>query len=126
LAGDFVRGVDVSTLHPALRDGVRRHRAVDAFTDGHALVRRSRERLHPSWRHWRGVLVDVFYDHILARDFEAYTGEPLHRFAARAYDALRVHAELLPPRLQHAAPAMMQHDWLNAYAHPEGVAIVLA
>jgi acyl carrier protein phosphodiesterase len=38
-------------------------------------VRQTRNRLDPAWRHWRGVLVDVFYDHFLARDFEAHTGE---------------------------------------------------
>ncbi len=126
LAGDFVSGLDLSTLHPAVREGIDRHRAVDAFTDAHPVVRRTRERLDPNWRHWRGVLVDVFYDHFLARDFEAHTGEPLHRFADRAYAALTEHVRLLPPRLRRAVPVMIEYDWLNAYAYPEGVAQVLA
>jgi acyl carrier protein phosphodiesterase len=126
LAGDFMRGVDLSTLHPSLMEGIARHRAVDVFTDSHAVTRRSRARLDPSWRHWRGVLVDVFYDHFLARDFHAHTGEPLREFAARVYAALDEHAALLPPRLARAAPLMVRHDWLNAYAYTEGVAEVLA
>jgi acyl carrier protein phosphodiesterase len=126
LAGDFLHGVDVSALHPVLQEGIERHRAVDSFTDSHPLVRQTRNRLDPAWRHWRGVLVDVFYDHFLARDFEAHTGEPLASFASRAYAALREHAELLPPRLRRAVPVMIEYDWLNAYAYPEGVAQVLA
>lgn len=125
LAGDFVRGVDVSTLHPEIRRGVAMHRAVDVFTDSHPVTRISRERLDPAWRHWRRVLVDVFYDHCLARDFERYAGKPLSEFAEGVYAALEAHAALLPPLLQRAAPVMVRHDWLRAYAHVEGVEEIL-
>lgn len=125
LAGDFLRGVDVSTLHPEVRRGVALHRAVDAFTDSHPLPRQSRDRLDPAWRHWRRVLVDVFYDHVLARDFERHASQPLPEFAARVYTALEAHAALLPPTLQRAAPVMIDHDWLSAYAHADGVEEIL-
>ena len=114
LAGDFVRGVDVSSLSAPMQAGVTLHRAVDRFTDSHPTVLRSRSRLPESWRHYRGVLVDIFYDHFLARDFEAHAGERIQR-----------HRESLPPRLQQAAPVMIEHDWLRAYAHVEGLEVVL-
>ncbi|MCA8914847.1 MAG: DUF479 domain-containing protein [Planctomycetes bacterium] len=125
LAGDFVRGVDVSSLSAPMQAGVTLHRAVDRFTDSHPTVLRSRSRLPESWRHYRGVLVDIFYDHFLARDFEAHAGEPLDSFAGRVYVALQEHRESLPPRLQQAAPVMIEHDWLRAYAHVEGLEVVL-
>jgi acyl carrier protein phosphodiesterase len=125
LAGDFVRGVDVSSLSAPLLAGVVLHRAVDRFTDAHPAVQRSRARLPEHWRHYRGVLVDVFYDHFLARDFERFAGEPLDAFAARVYAALNDQLAHLPPRLQAAAPKMIEHDWLRAYAHREGLEIVL-
>jgi acyl carrier protein phosphodiesterase len=125
LAGDFLRGVDVSTLHPEIRRGVALHRAVDVFTDNHPVPRQSRERLDPAWRHWRRVLIDVFYDHCLARDFERHAGKPLSDFAAHVYAALEEQAEQLPPALQRAAPVMIEHDWLRAYAHIEGVEEIL-
>jgi acyl carrier protein phosphodiesterase len=125
LAGDFVRGVDVSSLSSSMRAGVVLHRAVDRFTDSHPLVKRSRERLPESWRHYRGVLVDVFYDHFLARDFSSYASEPLDAFAARVYRALRANHDSLPPRLQSASPVMIERDWLRAYTHVEGLRIVL-
>ncbi|MCB9893638.1 MAG: DUF479 domain-containing protein [Planctomycetes bacterium] len=125
LAGDFVRGVDVASMPRHLQDGVALHRAVDRFTDAHPLVMQSRARLPQRWRHYRGVLVDVFYDHFLARDFESHVGEPLDGFAGRVYTALRDQHETLPPRLQRAAPAMIEHDWLRAYAHVEGLEAVL-
>ncbi|MBZ0138005.1 MAG: ACP phosphodiesterase [Planctomycetes bacterium] len=125
LAGDFVRGVDVSTMTPAMQAGVKLHRAVDRFTDSHPAVQQSRARLPQHWRHYRGVLVDVFYDHFLARNFEALGGEALDTFATRVYSALNEHAEALPPRLKRAAPIMIERDWLRAYTHFEGLEIVL-
>jgi acyl carrier protein phosphodiesterase len=125
LAGDFMRGVDVSSLALPMQAGVLLHRAVDKFTDAHPIVRASRARLPQQWRHYRGVLVDVFYDHFLARDFDDWSPEPLDWFAGRVYRALREYHEMLPPRLQKAGPAMIEHDWLRAYAHVEGLRVVL-
>lgn len=125
LAGDFVRGVDLSSLPERMQAGVVLHRAVDRFTDSHPAVAASRARLPMLWRHYRGVLVDVFYDHFLARDFEAHAREPLDAFAARVYAALRENHDRLPPRLQSAAPVMIERDWLRAYAHIEGLELVL-
>ena len=125
LAGDFVRGIDVSSLDSEVRAGVELHRAVDRFTDSHPVVMRSRSRLPASWRHYRGVLIDVFYDHFLARDFEAHAGEPLKVFAAKVYSALVAQHDSLPPRLQRAAPVMIEHDWLQAYSRIEGLEVVL-
>jgi acyl carrier protein phosphodiesterase len=125
LAGDFMRGVDVSSLALPMQAGVLLHRAVDRFTDAHPVVKASRARLPQSWRHYRGVLVDVFYDHFLARDFTDWSPEPLDWFAMRVYRALRANYEMLPPRLQRASPVMIEHDWLRAYAHTEGLKIVL-
>lgn len=125
LAGDFVRGVDVSSLNREMQAGVELHRAVDRFTDSHPVVMRSRSRLPASWRHYRGVLIDVFYDHFLARDFETHAGEPLDDFAKRVYNALATQHDSLPPRLQRAAPVMIEHDWLRAYSRIEGLEVVL-
>ncbi|MBX3460554.1 MAG: DUF479 domain-containing protein [Planctomycetes bacterium] len=125
LAGDFVSGLDLSSVHPLLLPGIHQHRAVDRFTDAHPVTRRSRMRLDPKWRHWRGILVDVFYDHLLAREFEAFAGEPLPAFAARAYTALGECQPLLPPRLARITPVMIEHDWLCAYAHERGLRAIL-
>lgn len=125
LSGDFLQGVDRAALHPALLPGIARHRAVDAFTDSHAVVARSRARLGSRWRLWGRVLVDVFYDHFLASNFARYTGLTLPAFAARVYTALESHHSILPPRLARAAPVMIRHDWLRAYTEVDGVGVIL-
>jgi acyl carrier protein phosphodiesterase len=126
LCGDFVRGVAVADLHPELQRGVLQHRAVDRFVDAHVVVRRSRERLGPEWRRWAGVLVDVFYDHFLARDWEQHgDGRPLPEFVGEVHADLVANVALLPPRLQAALPMMQRQGWLVGYREVEGIDLVL-
>ena len=126
LCGDFVRGVDVGSLHPELQRGVAQHRAIDAFADAHRLVRRSRARLDPGFGRFSGVLIDVFYDHFLARDWlRLGDGGTLAAFAAMVHALLDAHAPLLPWRLQQAAPWMRRQAWLVSYADIDGIDAVL-
>ncbi|MBX3475790.1 MAG: DUF479 domain-containing protein [Planctomycetes bacterium] len=125
LAGDFLHGLDPACIAPELRPGIANHRAIDRFTDAHPVVAQARGLLAPSAGHFSGVLLDVYFDHFLARDFNIQHGQSLQPFAQRVYAALESHRHLLPPRLAEAAPVMIRHDWLAAYAHTEGVGVIL-
>ena len=81
--GDFVKGrVDDGTPHP-LRDGIMLHRRIDSFAEHHPLFLRSRQRLAPRYGLYRGVMVDLFYDHFLAVDWEELSPEPLDDWLVR-------------------------------------------
>ena len=127
LAGDFVRGVDVAALHPELQRGIAMHRAIDRFVDAHAAVRAAKERLQPPFRRFAGVLVDVWFDHFLARDWQRLgDGRPLAAFVAEVHADLHTHVASLPPDLRAAAPHFERGGWLVDYAQIDGIARVLA
>jgi len=127
LCGDFVAGVDLASLPPAIQGGIWQHRALDRFVDAHAITAQSRQRLGLPFRRFAGVLVDVFYDHFLARDWARLgDGRPLAAFATATYDLLDAHAAVLPERLRAALPAMRAQDWLASYAELDGIDVVLA
>ena len=120
--GDFVRGRDVHTrLGPAIGRGVALHRAIDAFTDRHAVVKQSKSRLWPKYRHYSSVIVDVFYDHYLAVRWDDYSTEPLSGFASRSYRLLMERDSVLPERVRRMLPHMMGGNWLLNYAQVEGI-----
>lgn len=115
LMGDFVKGYLPAGLPPALASGVALHRAIDSFADRHAAFAMSRARISPLRRRVGGILVDLFYDHLLARDWSEYGHGPLDAYAAEIYTALHDHVEFLPEGAREVANLMREHDWLCSY-----------
>jgi acyl carrier protein phosphodiesterase len=123
-AAEAVRGRAALLAYPEpVQRGIRLHRFIDSFTDGHPAVRRTTARLRAAGLgKWAGVVSDVGFDHLLARDFAQYhPSEPLPQFARRQYQLLHQRRHELPERLREMLHYMRQHDWLTGYAHPEGL-----
>ena len=108
---------------PAIAEGIRHHRRVDAFTDAHPSVAAFRRVLIPEHRHYARVISDMFFDHFLAVDFERWAGEPLAAYLSRIYALIDPHVDELPGRLRFVYPRM--RDWLPSYAAIEGIHIAL-
>lgn len=126
LAGDFVRGVELATLPEDLQAGVALHRAIDRFVDAHPVVVAAKARLQPPFRRFGGVLLDVFFDHFLARDWQRHgDGRSLPAFLAEVHGDLRTHHAVLPAPLQRVAPRFCADGWLEGYASVDGIARVL-
>jgi len=123
--GDFVKGPLSGRYGAEITRALVLHRRIDAYTDAHHIVYQSRRRVSPERRRFAGILVDMFYDHFLARHWDQYHDVPLERFTARVYCALREHEALLPLRLRDIARGMADADWLGSYRHVEAVSIAL-
>jgi acyl carrier protein phosphodiesterase len=123
--GDFVKGAIGTDHAPLVREAILLHRAIDKFTDAHALTLASCAIISPARRRFAPVLVDVFYDHFLARHWRDYSDVPLANFTQRIYGALLAQRMTLPPRLQWVAVRMAADDWLGAYGTQSGVAAAL-
>jgi len=126
LLGDFIKGPVPSSLPPGVAEGVRLHRAIDSYAETHPAFCASRERVSAPRRRVAGIMVDMFYDHFLARhwaDFQPQ--EPLTRFTARQYALLADLGPALPPRMAHILPAMRADDWLASYRDAASVAAAL-
>ncbi|MDJ0741588.1 MAG: ACP phosphodiesterase [Gammaproteobacteria bacterium] len=121
LMGDFVKGRVDAALPPALRRAIILHRRIDSYTDAHAGVRRSRCRVSPAYRRYAGILVDLFYDHVLARRWSDYADVPLEVFARRVHAALRRHHADLPARMQHSMAYLVGNDLLLSYRGVAGI-----
>jgi acyl carrier protein phosphodiesterase len=125
MMGDFVKGPLDDRYAPAITRGLMLHRGVDTYTDAHALVARSRTRIGASRRRYAGILVDLFYDHYLARYWSEYAAMPLDQFTASVYARLLERPHLLPERLRSIAPHMARTDWLGSYRDTAAVGVAL-
>jgi acyl carrier protein phosphodiesterase len=125
LMGDFAKGPLDSRLAPAISQGILQHRKIDAFTDTHPWVIASKRRLRPTFRHYRGLLVDIFYDHFLARHWPQYSSVSLVCFCRRAYQIFQDHYQSFPISMQHSVNYMIRTDLLVSYTQLAGIARTL-
>ena len=124
LMGDFVKGRLDGRFPPGIERGILLHREIDSFAGQNRHFLRSKRRLDQSFGLYRGVLVDLFYDHFLAARWEDYADVPLSLFISEAWRVLCEHKEFLPARLQRIMPLMFR-DWLPSYRDIGGIAAVL-
>ena len=113
--GDFVKGPLPAGLPAGLAAGVALHRAIDSFADRHPAFAASRARISATRRRVGGVLVDLFYDHLLAKEWEKYHPLPLSDYTTQIYTELRIHASELPAQANEIAVSMRRSDWLSSY-----------
>jgi len=126
LLGDFWRGAPDPAWPAGVRSGVLLHRRIDVFTDSHPSVIEARSRFEAPWRRYAGILIDIYFDHRLARDWPAFASEPLADFSARALRLLRANRDWLPGGLNRFAGYCAVHGLFAAYARRPMIEEVLA
>ncbi|SDT43415.1 Acyl carrier protein phosphodiesterase [Pseudomonas sp. Z003-0.4C(8344-21)] len=124
LYGDFVKGRLQGQFAPEVEAAIQLHRRIDVFTDRHPLVDIALGRFTETRRRYAGIVLDVFFDHCLARDWSLYAEQPLEVFTAGVYRVLSSEQQL-PERLAKIAPHMVANDWLGSYQQFEVLEQVL-
>ena len=122
LEGDYFKGPLPGSLAPELQAGVRLHRAIDAYTDNHPELVRLRKAFPPELRRYAGILIDLCFDHCLARNWAIYSALPLPDFATRVYTHLQAHERFMSPQAQRMAGWLIEYEILQAYSHWDTVA----
>lgn len=122
---DGIRGNKYKLYPKKVQAGILLHRAIDTFTDAHPIFRQSTKRLHENYGHYSGVIVDIFYDHFLAKNWQKYSPIPLDKYIEDFYQTLNENFEILPSRFKHLTPIMIEGNWLLSYATVDGIQLVL-
>ena len=122
---DSIRGNKIDHLPQRVQDGVILHREIDTFTDSHRIPKRSSKRLHKNYSHYSRVIVDIYYDHFLAKNWKKYSETPLKVFVNEFYDLLKENYSILPDGVQRMMPYMITDNWLYNYSKMEGIDRVL-
>ena len=117
LIADSVKGKVKQTYPLPVQMGIDLHRKIDTFTDNHAVFRHSCDIIYEDARRFSGVVMDIFYDHFLARNWSRYASIPLDKFTVDVYHELGKHYEILPARVKRILPYMMAQNWLHSYAN---------
>lgn len=113
---DAIKGKAFNNYAEDIQRGIILHRAIDTFTDEHPVFIESAARLRLKYRMYSRVIVDIYYDHFLARLWNNYSDKDLVKFAADAYVTLVKHYQIIPPRYKRILPFMIAQNWLVGYA----------
>jgi len=120
MLGDFHKIGSQQQYPPEVETEIRVHRKIDSYTDQHPSSLHAKSLFAPEHRRYAGILLDLFYDHLLANHWRQFHDTPLEDFVARFYRALLQHQAMLPERLKHIAPRIAEQNWLLAYRQVEG------
>jgi acyl carrier protein phosphodiesterase len=122
---DSVRGNSYLDYPDELRKGILLHRYIDTFTDAHPIYRKSKHRLHQKYGHYSGVIMDIVYDHFLAKNWVDYSSEKLDDYAENFYNLLRENHSVLTEKTKGMIPYMIARNWLVSYASLAGLEMIL-
>lgn len=119
--GDFVKGSQIDQFPAAIQKGIRLHRSIDFFTDNHEIVLQSKVRLREKFRHYAPVIVDVYYDHFLAKDWSRFSKIPLKEYTENFYSLMNNYFDIIPKGVIHMLSFMSRDNWLYNYQFIEGI-----
>ncbi len=122
MMGDAIKGYGFLDKYPKkISTGILLHRFIDDFMDNHELTRQGKKRIWQNYRHYSGVVLDIYYDHLLAKNWSIIVGSDLDEFAKSIYSLLRENRAILPEETQYLSDHMIRHNWLGNYPHLEGI-----
>ncbi len=117
LLGDYIKGPLHGALPANVERGIRLHRKIDGFTDDYAITQRLYSLFPNEYRRCSGIMLDVYFDHLLARNWLTYEQDSLSDFSRRVQVNLDTYEELLTPAAKRFKQRLAQHDLLSRYAH---------
>jgi len=114
---DAVKGKSYLKYRKDIITGILLHRSIDVFTDRHPIVKNSKSIIREHFGKYSGIVVDIYYDHFLARNWEHYHDDELSKFSTKVYFILAQRFLLLPTRVRRMLPFLIAQNWLSGYAN---------
>lgn len=122
---DHIRGNNYEGFSKEIQQGIFLHREIDTFTDAHEIVRKSKRRLHKRYRHYDGVIIDIFYDYFLAKNWADYSEIPLNIYTDTINKMFSEISNELPVKSQNFIKYMIEYNILFNYQFEDGIEKVL-
>jgi acyl carrier protein phosphodiesterase len=120
--GDFVKGSHHNQYPAEIQKGILLHRQIDTFTDSHPVVRECIGRMRDTFGRYSGIVLDLYFDHLLALNFSDYSSQKsLRRFSVRFYVHLIIYYRYLPKRVKGFVWHFILTNRLEKYKTTEGL-----
>jgi acyl carrier protein phosphodiesterase len=121
MISDFVKGKSQYDFKKGIYKGIVLHRRIDAYTDIHPTIKKAKEIFRADYRLYSAPIIDILFDHFLAKDESHFLPGGLNSFTQSVYEILDEHATHLPLRFIPVFTYMKTEDWLFNYRHKSGI-----
>lgn len=122
MAGDSLKGIDLSVLSTDLAAGISRHIRIDAVTDSHPAFVSIRSLFSAADLPYAGVLADLAIDWVLASDWHCYSAVGWEDFKKEVYSRLERDSGRMPGYFTVSAGWLVRENWFDSYRSIEGMA----
>ena len=122
---DSVKGSSYNKFPEGIKKGILLHRAIDFYSDNHPVFAKSVQRLQPNYRKYAGVIVDIFYDHFLAKNWKNYSEKNLQQYADEVHSLMLKNILLMPDKSLMFLKYAIRTNRLVSYATLDGIGEVL-
>lgn len=124
--GDHVKGRMFMMYPEKIRKGILMHRHIDTFTDHHPLVHKAKLIFAPKYGKYAGIIIDILYDHFLARNWSEFSEIPLEQYVQNFHELLLNNKEKLPLTIQDFLPKLITSKRILSYQRTEGIEAVFS
>jgi len=104
-----------------IKNGILLHRLIDTFTDTHPAISTCKTVLYKHYHKYASVVIDIYFDHYLAKHWYSYSTEPFEDFRKRAHQSLLNYWGILPDKMKPMVESMIKYDWLKNYSEFWGI-----
>jgi acyl carrier protein phosphodiesterase len=122
---DDIKGNKYQQFPTRIKEGILLHRYIDYFTDNFPECLELRKEFRSVLGLYSGVAIDVFFDHILAVQWDSYHTRNQQHFIQNVYDTLDKKTNLMSEKRRFIHGKMKEHDWLGRYKTLEGIQLTM-
>lgn len=121
VCADLIKGRVEGAVPPGIATGIALHRAIDRFADRHHAFKSCFGCIAAPRRRYAGVIVDIFFDHCLARCWMDYSTMNFDAFVEHVCSQVERQADVIPVRDRTRLERMLESRWLGLYATRAGL-----
>lgn len=117
LIADCVKGKQRYSFPEGIQQGISLHRKIDEYTDNHPVIKEIQKIYTSSAGRYKGVFLDVTFDHFLATDSLHEPPEGWQQFSTWCYLQVDQNIGMTPDIFRRLFSYMKKEDWLYNYRH---------
>lgn len=122
---DHLQGNHFENIPENIVEGIKMHRSIDTFTDAHPLFKETKRIFYKDFEKYSGILVDIYFDHVLASGFNEFSKNKLQDHCQTVYGVYSNHSDYLPHGSKRFLEYVLTNNIYHAYSEMQGIETVL-